>query len=217
MQTTTKLQSFEAPSQTRTKQLFDVTVKEARARLRRSLQAEGFSVVAEIDLADLLNRRLDEAIEPCFIVEACHPVLARQVLAVAWDGGLLMPIKFCLWKEGSGVAVTTLEPKRLVEAIGRERLMDVASRIDERLERVFERLEGPEGAALAPDDVLPTTVVLSESERLVVHDATRYRIEELREEAARTESRPLQHDLAQSIERLEKAARKLDIPLETSR
>jgi uncharacterized protein (DUF302 family) len=203
---------FKAPSQARTKHLPDVTVQEARARLRRALQAEGFSMIADVDLADLLNRRLDEQVEPYFVVEACHPLLAQQALAVAWDGGLLMPTKLCLWKEGSGSTVVSLPSRRLVEAIGRAHLMDVASRVDDRLERVFARLDETVGEASDPTDTLPAVIDLSPSERTALRDAARYRIDELMREAASTESHPLQHALAQSIDRLEVVARKLASP-----
>lgn len=217
MQASKVSETFEAPTQARTKHLPDVPVQEARARLRRALQAEGFSLIADIDLADLLNRRLDEQLEPYFIVEACHPLLAQQALAVAWDGGLLMPTKLCLWKDGNDSTVATLQPRRLVEGLGRAHLMDVASRIDDRLDNVFARLAGPVMAETEPEDALPAVLDLNASERIALRDAARYRIDELLREAAATESHPLQHELAQTIDRLELIARKLDAPSGTAR
>lgn len=212
MQASNVSESLKATSQARTKHLPDVPVQEARARLRRALQAEGFSMIADIDLADLLNRRLDEQIEPYFIVEACHPLLAQQALAVAWDGGLLTPTKLCLWKEGSGSAVATLQPRRLAEAVGRAHLAEVATRVDARLDKVFERLSGTKAAETEPADELPAVLDLNAAERMALRDAARYRIDELLREAAATESHPLQHELAQTIDRLELVARKLDAP-----
>src|SRR5690348_15088636 len=89
METTTE--SFAATSQARAIRLPDVPADEARAHLRRALAKEGFAIVEDVDLADLLGRRLDEAIEPYFIVEGCHPVVAKQALAIAWDCGLVVP------------------------------------------------------------------------------------------------------------------------------
>jgi uncharacterized protein (DUF302 family) len=208
MQTT--IETFEVPSQARAMHLPDVPVSESRARLRQALAREGFSLIADVDLADLLNRMLDERIEPYFIIEACHPGLAQDALGVAWDGGLLMPTRFCVWKEGSGSTIATLAPYRLAAALGRRHFMDVAAQIDERLDGVFEQLQNAAtGETIAP--AVAGELELDEAERRALNDATRHHIEELLKEAAKTESRPLQHELAQTIDRLERIARKLGV------
>jgi uncharacterized protein (DUF302 family) len=209
MQAHTASETFEAPSQARTKHLPNVPVREARARLRRALQAEGFAMVADIDLASMLNRRLDADIEPYFIVEACHPLLAQQALAVAWDGGLLMPTKLCLWKEGNGSGVSVVRPTRLAAAIGRTHLLEVAGRIDERLDDVFDLLDQEVSFEEVAAETAPS-IALDGAERATLRDATRRHIDELMKEVAKTDSHPLQHELAQTIDRLEAIARKID-------
>jgi uncharacterized protein (DUF302 family) len=210
MQVNTTAETFELASHARTKHLPEVPVHEARARLRRCLAAEGFSVIADIDLADLLNRRLDKQIEAYFVIEACHPAVARQALAVASDGGLLMPTKLCLWKERTGSTIATLQPARLVGALGRVHLNAVAAEIASRLDRVFDRLDESLLGETAPAEVAPTVLDLTEDERLTLREAMQRHVAELLHETAGTESHPLQHELARTIDSLENIARKLE-------
>lgn len=210
MQASKTTETFELASHARTKYLPDVPIDEARARLRRSLAAEGFSVIADVDLADLLNRRLDQQLEAYFIIEACHPAVARQALSVASDGGLLTPTKLCLWKEGKGSRIATLQPTRLVGALGRVHLNAIAVDIGNRLDRIFERLDQSVATDFAAAEPAPTVLDLTEAERVALRDATRRHLDELLQEDARTESRPLQHELAQTIDQLEQIARRLD-------
>jgi uncharacterized protein (DUF302 family) len=209
MQAPSVNESFQPSSQARTAHLPGVPVEEARARLRRALAVEGFSMMADVDLADLLNRRLDERIEPYFVIEACHPLLAQQAMAVAREGGLLMPTTLCLWKEGNGSTVVTLPPARLAQAIGLAHLDPVAGGISERLERVFAHLDEPATVASA-EIAAAGPLELTESERITLLEAARRHIHELLEEVAGTESRPLQHELARTINQLECIAGKLE-------
>jgi hypothetical protein len=54
------------------------------------------------------------------------------------------------------------------------------------------------------------TVVLTGAERALLVEATKRHIDELMAEAAATEARPLQHELAQMIDGLEAIMRKLE-------
>jgi uncharacterized protein (DUF302 family) len=206
MQTNTAI--FTMPSQARTMHLTDVSTSEARTRLRAALLREGFAVIADVDLGDLLSRRLDEGLTPYFIIEACHPMTSRQALAVAWDGGLLAPTRFAVWKEGNGATIATFAPERLATALGRLHTAEMSRQLDERIDGVFEQLEvAATGEAATPEG--PAELDLDDSERQALQDATRRHIDELMREAAKTDSRPLQHELAQTIDRLETIARKL--------
>jgi uncharacterized protein (DUF302 family) len=198
-------------SKARTASFPDVAAADMRARVWHALGQEGFTVVAEIDLADTLNRRLGGVDRPPYlIIEACHPELADAALSVAPDAGLLMPCRICIWKDGKGTAVATLPPARLVAALDRPHLDRVAAEMEVRLDRVFAKLSPPApplptrkagspsaGGALAPADLE------------LLREAALARAQALLAEAAGTESHPLQHELAQTIDKLEAVARKL--------
>ncbi|HEY0712990.1 MAG TPA: DUF302 domain-containing protein [Polyangia bacterium] len=205
---------FSGSNQARTLHVTDVPVREMRARLAGTLAAEGFEVVADIDLGDLLSRRLDEEREPFLIIEACHPKLAELALQVAGDAGLIVPLRFCLWKEGTGTAIAALPVARLVEALGRAHLDVVAKETDERLERVFAHLDTsvPEACEI-PEVAKPATEIsalcLDAGELATLREAADQQRATLLREAAGTESHTLQHELAVTINRLEAISQKL--------
>jgi uncharacterized protein (DUF302 family) len=204
----TNTETFTMPSLARVLHLPDVPLSEVRARLRGALVREGFAVIADVDLGGLLSRRLDEEVAPYFIIEACHPLVARHALAIAWDGGLLAPTRFAVWKEGDGASVATFAPDRLASALGRLHTAEVSRQLDQLLDGVFEQLEGA-SAGQPMAEQAPAELDLDDAERQALKDATRRHIDELTKEAAQTESRPLQHQMARTIDCLETIARKL--------
>jgi uncharacterized protein (DUF302 family) len=203
--------SVRTTSQARTASFPEVTAADMRARVWHALGQEGFSVVAEIDLADTLNRRLDGVDRPPYlIVEACHPELAAAALSVAPDAGLLVPCRICVWKEGNGTTVATLPPARLVAALDRPHLDEVAAEVEVRLDRVFGGLGRTAPAIPAQRPGSPSTgPALELADLQLLREAALARAQALLAEAAGTESHPLQHELAQTIDKLEAVARKL--------
>jgi uncharacterized protein (DUF302 family) len=194
-------------SQARVSRLPGVSVPEARTRLLAALRAHGFTVTSDINLAALLDRRLDTKMETYLTVEACHPKLAQLALAVASDAGLLASFRFGIWKEGAGAAVATLAPARLGQALGRDHLAPVLSQAERQLDEVFAGLDRPAVAEPLPAD--PLGVMLDASERAALKDEGNRRLEALLAEAAGTDSRDLQHGLAKEIECLERIIHKL--------
>jgi uncharacterized protein (DUF302 family) len=202
--------TLERPSKARTVHLAEVTAAEARDRVVEVLGRSGFSVLAEFDLADILRRRLGLHIAPHHVLEVCRPDLARRALAVASDASLLMPCKIGVWSEGAGATVGLLPAGRLIGALGREHLEDVAAETDDWLEGVLDAVRTAPPAAPrrspAPD---ANAFALDDPERRTLIEALRRQIEALLAESAGTESHDLQHALAQNITQLEGLVRKL--------
>jgi uncharacterized protein (DUF302 family) len=207
--TKTTIETFVPTSNARTLRVQNLPIEEVRFRLDHALGQEGFSIIAEIDFADLLNRRLDVQRTPFFTYEVCHPKLADEVLSVANDAGLLLPCKVCVWQEGTEVVVATLPAALLTAALGRPHLDEVARQVDERLARAFTRLTGPAPAAYEIPPRPATTAALNTAEITVLREAVQRQIHALMSEVAGTESHALQHGIAQTIAQLEAIDRKL--------
>ena len=205
------VESFAQPSNARVLRVDDAPIAEVRFRLAHALVREGFEVLNQSDFADLLNRRLDAEHEPYFIYEICHPVLAEKAMAVSPEAGLLLACNVCVWQEGRDVVVATLPPSRLASALARPHLDGIVREVEERLERVFERVSGPAPEACEiPVRPAAPGPALSVEELDTVREAVQRQIQTLQAEVAGTESRALQHAIARTIEQLEVAARKLD-------
>lgn len=210
MQTAHKQASIQTYSRARTVHV-DAPPAEVRDRLVDALGLAGFSVLAEIDLADILRRRIDVHLTPHFVLEVCRPDFAHRALSVASDASLLLPCRIGVWAEGTGTTVGMIPPTRLLTALGREHLDAVARDAEERLDEILAALLKPGHRPVRHDPPAPIAAVsLSQTERSTVVEALRQRIQALLVEAAGTEKHDLQHALAQNIEQLETAIRKLE-------
>jgi uncharacterized protein (DUF302 family) len=213
MLTTDTIPTPRAPSNARIVHIEDVTAEEARNIVLEALGRAGFSVLAEIDLADLLRRRIDLDLEPHFVLEICRAELAGRALAVSSDASLLIPCKIAVWKEGRGAAVGMLPPIQVAPLLGHEHLGVIAAEVEDRLEGVLEAV-----AKAPPRPHRPTpaprrqSLILDDGERVALVAAVRGRIEGLMAEAAGTEKHELQHELARDVDQLEAILRKLDAP-----
>jgi uncharacterized protein (DUF302 family) len=210
METAETILTARVQSNARTVHIDDITPSEAYDRVMDALEHAGFSVLAEIDLADLLRRRTDREIEPHFVLEVCRAELASRALDVSSEASLLMPCKIAIWQEGKGAAVGMLPPTRLAQALGREHLAAVAAEAEQRLVSVLEAVSRQAPRRPPRTRLLPTArFALDDGERNALIAAVRSRVEALLAEAAGTEKRELQHDLARDIDELEAILRKL--------
>lgn len=119
-----------------TKTLTQTTMAEARARIARSLIAEGFGILTEIDVQTTLETKLGVVFGPYVILGACNPKLAHRALAVEPGVGLLLPCNVVLCADGQDVVVSAASPKAMFAvAHAAPELETVAQEAEERIRR----------------------------------------------------------------------------------
>ena len=108
-------------------------------RTKEELSKEGFGVLAEIDIAATLKKKLDVDFRPYVILGACNPPLAHRALTAERDIGLLLPCNLIVYAAdtpGSSV-VAAMDPEAALELTGNPEVRDVAREVKERLQRVL--------------------------------------------------------------------------------
>jgi uncharacterized protein (DUF302 family) len=114
----------------------------ALERTREELANEGFGVLAEIDIAGTLRKKLDVDFRPYTILGACNPPLAHRALIAERDLGLLLPCNVIVYagdEPGTSV-VAAMDPEAALELTGNPEVREVAREVKGRLERVLTAL-----------------------------------------------------------------------------
>jgi uncharacterized protein (DUF302 family) len=112
--------------------------EQAVARIRDTLQQQGFGVLTEIDVRATLKKKLDVDFKKYVILGACNPPLAYQGFQAEPDVGLLLPCNVVVYEEGpTRSRVAVLDPVAQLGISGRGDLAPVAREAREKLERAL--------------------------------------------------------------------------------
>ena len=114
----------------------------AVTRTKEALAAEGFGILAEIDIAATLKKKLGVDFPPYVILGACNPPLAYRALSAERDIGLLLPCNVVVYAAdvpGHSV-VAAMDPVEALRLTGNDEIAPVADEVRQRLVRALESL-----------------------------------------------------------------------------
>lgn len=119
----------------------DLGFDDAIDKVTTALQAEGFGVLSDIDVAAKMKEKLDKDMPRYRILGACNPALAYQAIEAVPDIGLLLPCNVLVRENNGGqVSVGFMDPESVLSLVGREEVKPLAKDVKARLRRVLETL-----------------------------------------------------------------------------
>jgi uncharacterized protein (DUF302 family) len=125
------------------------TFADALDRTRKALQAEGFGIISEIDIAKTLKDKLGVDIRPYTILGACNPTLAYEALKLEDKVGTMLPCNVVVQATDERVEIAAVDPVASMRSIENDQLATKASEVAEKLRRVIVRLGGDQHAGQA--------------------------------------------------------------------
>ncbi|MDH5392846.1 MAG: DUF302 domain-containing protein [Gammaproteobacteria bacterium] len=117
------------------------TADEAVEKVTNALKEEGFGILTEINVQEVMKAKIDVDMKPYRILGACNPHLARQAIEAEPDIGLLLPCNVLVRDEGDGnTFVGFMDPNAVLTLVDRPEVIELASMVKEKLERVRDAL-----------------------------------------------------------------------------
>ena len=119
----------------------DVSFDKAIEGVTQALQAEGFGVLTDIDVAATLKKKLNQDMPPYRILGACNPPLAHRALQAEPSIGLLLPCNVVVRQDETGqVLVEFMDPNAVLELVNKPGITALAGEVRQKLERVMQAL-----------------------------------------------------------------------------
>jgi uncharacterized protein (DUF302 family) len=111
---------------------------QAIERVTQELAKEGFGVLTEIDVAATLKKKLGVEVPAYRILGACNPQFAHRALQAEPQIGALLPCNVVVRTDASGkTLVEIMDPRAVLQLVGRPEIAEIAGEVRERLERVL--------------------------------------------------------------------------------
>jgi uncharacterized protein (DUF302 family) len=109
-------------------------------RVTQALAAEGFGVLSDIDVAATLKKKLGVQTAPYRILGACNPQFAHRALEAEPQIGALLPCNVVVREAGGKTTVDIMDPRAVLQLVGRPEVAQIAEEVRGRLERVLAAL-----------------------------------------------------------------------------
>ena len=110
-------------------------------KVTEALKGEGFGILTEIDIKATLKKKLDVDFYNYKILGACNPPFAYKALMAEDKIGTMLPCNVIVQEKTAGkVEVSAVDPLASMQAIENKNLLDIATEIRARLQKVIEQL-----------------------------------------------------------------------------
>ncbi len=117
------------------------TFDDVITKVKDELSKEGFGVLTEIDIKNTLKNKLDVEFRKYTILGACNPEYAHNALQAESKVGTMLPCNVIVQEQEDGtVEVSAVNPKASMMAIENDKLVQLATDVTQKLQRVVDAI-----------------------------------------------------------------------------
>jgi uncharacterized protein (DUF302 family) len=114
---------------------------EALDRVKQELQKEGFGIITEIDVREVLKKKLDVDFRKYRILGACNPAFAYQALQAESRIGTMLPCNVIVQEGQDGrVEVSAINPLESMKVVCNPQLEGIGGQVAAKLKAVIDRV-----------------------------------------------------------------------------
>ncbi|MGM0420608.1 MAG: DUF302 domain-containing protein [Bacillota bacterium] len=119
----------------------ELSYQDTVEKVKVELKKEGFGVLAELDMKNIFQEKLDKEINDYIILEACNPAFAFDGIGEEYELGLLLPCNVIVFEtEDQEIKVAAIDPEKALGMSDNEKVNEIAQEIKARLERAIENV-----------------------------------------------------------------------------
>jgi len=127
------------------KYYIETTIEEsfenAVSKVTENLKQEGFGVLSEIDVHEIMKKKLDVDFRKYKILGACNPPNAYKALQIENKIGTMLPCNVIVREmENHKIEVAAVDPVASMMAVENPGIREIANEIKEKLRRVIASL-----------------------------------------------------------------------------
>lgn len=114
------------------KRRVDLGFDEAIEKVTGTLKEQGFGVLTEIAVHDVLKKKIDVDFRRYQILGACNPKLAHRALSAQLEVGTLLPCNVVVYEDDGATVISAVDPEQMLPGDSEE-LKSLAAEVGEQL------------------------------------------------------------------------------------
>lgn len=114
------------------KRRVDLGFDEAIEKVTGTLKEQGFGVLTEIAVHDVLKKKIDVDFRRYQILGACNPKLAHRALSAQLEVGTLLPCNVVVYEDEGATVISAVDPEQMLPGDSEE-LKSLAAEVREQL------------------------------------------------------------------------------------
>ena len=109
-------------------------------KTKKSFEKNGFGVVEEFNIQLKLEEKLGVSREKYTILAICNPEVAKDLLDLEKEMGLLLPCNVIVYEEEGKVIVSALRPTKVLKITNNNKIKKLATEVEQRIQGVIESI-----------------------------------------------------------------------------